>query len=214
MLGWLSLSCVGPQVGNSGLLINASHGEAIDAHEAVWRMNLAFTHGHERDVGTRTTLQMTNSNWFSTCVPVPLKRNAPEQLYCAPVSRGPTSRHCDCLLPNGKHVALLVRQPGVSALRLSIAKKLYPSTLILKLPLQHHLLSHSVVREYAKLRLASAMPEAYTNRTLWPEDARATTGLQAIVMSLALCDRVSELRIPPAVGKLALQREEQTSTLI
>jgi hypothetical protein len=177
-------------VGNSGILMNASHGEAIDAHEAVWRFNLALTRGHERDVGTRTTLQMTNTNWFHTCVPVPLKLKAPG-LYCAPPRpRDRDSRHCDCLLPNGEDVTLLVRQPGVLPLRLSIARKRYPSTLILQLQLQHHLLSHSVVREYAKLRRARAVPKGYANRTQSPDDARATTGLQAIVMSLALCGQV------------------------
>ena len=195
--------------------MNASHGEAIDAHEAVWRFNLALTRGHERDVGTRTTLQMTNTNWFHTCVPVPLKLKAPG-LYCAPPRpRDRDSRHCDCLLPNGEDVTLLVRQPGVLPLRLSIARKRYPSTLILQLQLQHHLLSHSVVREYAKLRRARAVPKGYANRTQSPDDARATTGLQAIVMSLALCDQVrATLRIPPAVRTLAVFRSSALSSAL
>lgn len=48
-------------VGSSGSLRGAAFGSAIDAHDAVIRINAAPTHGHERAVGSRTTWRVHNS---------------------------------------------------------------------------------------------------------------------------------------------------------
>ncbi|XP_077582003.1 ST3 beta-galactoside alpha-2,3-sialyltransferase 8 [Stigmatopora nigra] len=42
-------------VGNSGNLLKSGHGELIDSHASVIRMNKAVTRGFEKDVGNRTT---------------------------------------------------------------------------------------------------------------------------------------------------------------
>jgi hypothetical protein len=47
-------------VGNSGVLRGSRHGKAIDAHEAVFRTNMAPTVGYEDDVGGRTTFDFVN----------------------------------------------------------------------------------------------------------------------------------------------------------
>ena len=48
-------------VGSSGALRGTRHGAAIDAHEAVLRINAAPTHEHEEAVGRRTTWRVHNS---------------------------------------------------------------------------------------------------------------------------------------------------------
>ena len=48
-------------VGSSGTLRGRSFGRAIDAHEAVFRINAAPTFGHTAAVGTRTTWRIHNS---------------------------------------------------------------------------------------------------------------------------------------------------------
>ena len=63
-------------MGNSGILKNAGHGQDIDAHEAVWRLNKGVTTGHEDDVGSRTTIQLLHGGLFGLCDLIPNK-NAP-----------------------------------------------------------------------------------------------------------------------------------------
>ena len=48
-------------VSNAGSLLGQGRGPAIDENECVWRMNRAPTKGFEADVGSKTTLDMTNS---------------------------------------------------------------------------------------------------------------------------------------------------------
>ena len=47
-------------VGNSGTLLGSKFGGAIDAHDAVIRLNGAPTAGFEDDVGRKTTWDMVN----------------------------------------------------------------------------------------------------------------------------------------------------------
>lgn len=48
-------------VGNSGITLVHAAGKEIDAHDAVFRMNLAPVRGFEEHVGSRTTFQIVNS---------------------------------------------------------------------------------------------------------------------------------------------------------
>ena len=47
-------------VGNAGTMLHSGLGPYIDAHEAVIRINYAPTRGFERDVGTKTTYDLSN----------------------------------------------------------------------------------------------------------------------------------------------------------
>ena len=49
-------------VGNSGSLLGAGHGAAIDAHRNVARFNQFVTAGHEPDVGSRLTVWVTSGS--------------------------------------------------------------------------------------------------------------------------------------------------------
>ena len=46
-------------VGGGGGLTRSGHGRSIDAHDLVFRVNVALTKGFERDVGSRTTFVYT-----------------------------------------------------------------------------------------------------------------------------------------------------------
>ena len=48
-------------VSNAGSLLDSLHGDAIDAHSCVFRMNRAPTAGYEAHVGSTTTLDYVNS---------------------------------------------------------------------------------------------------------------------------------------------------------
>jgi len=54
-------------VGNSGILLNSSHGRAIDQHEMVMRINNARTVGFESFVGGKTTVSFVNSHIVRAC---------------------------------------------------------------------------------------------------------------------------------------------------
>ncbi|KAI5068709.1 hypothetical protein GOP47_0017054 [Adiantum capillus-veneris] len=54
-------------VGNSGILLNQSHGSLIDRHDMVMRLNNARISGFEQHVGSKTTLSFVNSNILHTC---------------------------------------------------------------------------------------------------------------------------------------------------
>jgi len=48
-------------VGNSGSMLEAEHGQEIDAHDVVIRFNSGITDGYEQFVGSKTTFRMLNN---------------------------------------------------------------------------------------------------------------------------------------------------------
>ncbi|XP_026657163.1 sialyltransferase-like protein 1 isoform X2 [Phoenix dactylifera] len=54
-------------VGNSGILLKSEHGELIDGHDLVIRLNNARTNGYQRNVGSKTDLSFVNSNILHFC---------------------------------------------------------------------------------------------------------------------------------------------------
>ncbi|KAL2652377.1 hypothetical protein R1flu_020505 [Riccia fluitans] len=54
-------------VGNSGILLNSSYGHLIDSHDMVIRLNNARVLGFEEFVGSKATLSFVNSNVYHAC---------------------------------------------------------------------------------------------------------------------------------------------------
>jgi hypothetical protein len=52
-------------VGNSGGLLTASHGQTIDTHDAVMRINQAPTYPYPIYVGRKTTFRLLNKKWVA-----------------------------------------------------------------------------------------------------------------------------------------------------
>lgn len=80
-------------VSSSPSMLDSQYGEAIDAHSAVIRFNMAKTAGYEADVGSRTTLMVVNdvvanhpSIWIKNCK---VRREQDPHRSCA----------CACLTP-------------------------------------------------------------------------------------------------------------------
>ncbi|UPQ97182.1 sialyltransferase [Chloropicon primus] len=66
-------------VGNARSLLKKSHGEEIDEHDAVMRLNQATTVGFEKHVGKKTTFRLINSKWasaYTTSSKLQLEQNA------------------------------------------------------------------------------------------------------------------------------------------
>lgn len=100
-------------VGNSGILLGSNHGELINSHEFVIRLNNARVTGYERDVGSKTSLSFVNSNILHLCTRRvgchchPYGDNVPIAMYmCQP-------RHfLDYVVCNSSHNApLLITHP-------------------------------------------------------------------------------------------------------
>lgn len=100
-------------VGNSGILLGSNHGELINSHEFVIRLNNARVTGYLRDVGSKTSLSFVNSNILHLCTRRlgcqchPYGENVPIAMYmCQP-------RHfLDYVVCNSSHKApLLITDP-------------------------------------------------------------------------------------------------------
>jgi len=51
-------------VGNSGMVLDSTHGEFIDSHDTVIRFNDAVVEGYEKSVGSRTDIRIVNCHIF------------------------------------------------------------------------------------------------------------------------------------------------------
>lgn len=158
-------------VGNSGILLQSENGELIDSHEAVIRLNNAKIKGFERNVGSKTTISFVNSNILHLCARRercfchPYGVDVPIVMYiCQPVHL------LDCTMCNSSHKApLIVTDPSFD------------------------MLCARIVKYYSVRRFANE-----TGKPLEAWDAshdkvffHYSSGMQAIMLALGICDRVS-----------------------
>ncbi|KAG1369668.1 sialyltransferase-like protein 1 [Cocos nucifera] len=158
-------------VGNSGILLNSDHGDLIDGHDLVIRLNNAATKGYIRKVGGKTSLAFINSNILHICARRdgcfchPYGDFVPILIYiCQP------AHFLDYVICNASHRAPLL----VTDARLD-------------------LLCARIVKFYSLKRFVEATGrpleewrKAYDERTF-----HYSTGMQAVVLALGICDRVS-----------------------
>ncbi|KAI6685303.1 hypothetical protein NL676_031216 [Syzygium grande] len=158
-------------VGNSGILLQGEHGELIDSHEAVIRLNNAKIKGFERNVGSKTTVSFVNSNILHLCA----RR---ERCFCHPYGAD---------VP----IVMYICQP-VHLLDYTMCNSSHKAPLLVTDP-SFDMLCARIVKYYSVRRFAEE-----TGKPLEAWDAahdkvyfHYSSGMQAIMLALGICDRVS-----------------------
>lgn len=159
-------------VGNSGILLNSDYGELIDSHEVVIRLNNAGIGAYKSKVGTKTNISFVNSNILHFCA----RRNA-----------------CFCH-PYGAEVPIImyICQP-IHFLDYTICNSSHKAPLLITDP-RFDVLCTQIVKYYSGKRFV----EEETGKSLddWAPTHEGSmfhysSGMQAIMMSLGICDKVS-----------------------
>ncbi|OAY64039.1 Sialyltransferase-like protein 1 [Ananas comosus] len=158
-------------VGNSGILLNSEHGDLIDGHDLVIRLNNARIEGFRRHVGSKTGLSFVNSNILHLCA----RRDG---CFCHPYGDGvpiliyicQAAHFLDFVACNASHRApLLVTDP------------------------RFDVLCARIVKYYSLRRFVSETgrpPEQWAAA----HDAlmfHYSSGFQAVMLAVGICDRVS-----------------------
>lgn len=167
-------------VGNSGILLGSGRGPQIDAHDFVIRLNNAPARA--RDVGTRTSLTLAHSFVLHRCA----------------VPSAATTPGCACH-PNGRAapLAMYVSRPEHLLHVLACNATATPAAPFRLLLTDARLdaLCARVAKYYSLRRFVAATGEP---ASVWTRrrDGRDpyfhySSGLQAVVTALGVCDRVS-----------------------
>ncbi|XP_057956510.1 beta-1,6-galactosyltransferase GALT29A isoform X2 [Malania oleifera] len=158
-------------VGNSGILLKNEHGDLIDSHEVVIRLNNARIQGFKSNVGSKTSISFVNSNILHFCARRegcfchPYGKNVSMVMYiCQP------AHFVDYLVCNSSHKApLLVTDP------------------------RFDVLCSRIVKYYSLKRFTEEMGKPLEE---WSSAHDGTmfhysSGMQAVMLALGICNRVS-----------------------
>lgn len=157
-------------VGNSGILLKREHGELIDSHDMVIRLNNARISGYHRNVGSKTGLSFVNSNILRLCA----RRDG-----------------CFCH-PYGESVPMIMYIcQAVHFLDYTICNSSHKAPLLITDP-RFDLLTARIVKYYSLKRFVE---ETGKSAEEWGKahDERMfhySSGMQAIVLALGICDEV------------------------
>jgi beta-1,6-galactosyltransferase len=176
-------------VGNSGVLLGSGRGARIDAHEFVVRLNNARVAGFAGDVGARTSLSFVNSNILHQCatrsaVSVagcgchPYGRAVPMAMYVCQPAHLLDALICNATATPDSPFPLIVTDARLDALCARIAKY------------------------YSMRRFVAATGEPASNWTRRHDERyfHYSSGLQAVVMALGVCNEVSLFGFGKAPG--------------
>ncbi|EPS71443.1 hypothetical protein M569_03312, partial [Genlisea aurea] len=158
-------------VGNSGILLNQSHGALIDSHDAVIRLNNARIRSFERHVGSKTTVSFINSNILHLCARRPgcfchpYGDSVPIVMYiCQPI------HFFDYLLCNSSQRApILITDPQFDLLCARIVK-------------------YYSVRRFMRL---TGNDSGDWNGAHDGANFHYSSGMQAVMLAVGMCERVS-----------------------
>ncbi|OEL30541.1 Sialyltransferase-like protein 2 [Dichanthelium oligosanthes] len=176
-------------VGNSGILLGAGRGAQIDAHALVVRLNNARVAGHAADVGAKTSLSFANSNVLHSCA----------------VRSALTAPGCACH-PYGRAVpmAVYICQPAhlLDALMCNATATPASPFPLLVTDARLDALCARVARYYSMRRFVSETGEPAANWTRRHDERyfHYSSGMQAVVMALGVCDEVSLFGFGKAAG--------------
>ncbi|OMO49488.1 Glycosyl transferase, family 29 [Corchorus capsularis] len=158
-------------VGNSGILLNSDQGKLIDGHEVVIRLNNARTERFEKYVGSKTSISFVNSNILHLCARRegcfchPYGGDVPIIMYiCQPI------HFMDYLMCNSSHKApLLITDPRFDMLCARIVK-------------------YYSVKKFVE---ETGKPLSEWGSTHDGSMFHYSSGMQAVMLALGVCDRVS-----------------------
>ncbi|XP_059627518.1 beta-1,6-galactosyltransferase GALT29A [Cornus florida] len=158
-------------VGNSGILLKSEHGELINSHEAVIRLNNARTTGFEPKVGSKTSISFVNSNILHLCA----RRQG---CFCHPY--GST-------IP----MVMYICQPG-HFLDYTLCNSSHKAPLLVTDP-RFDVLCSRVVKYYSLKRFTEEMEKPLEE---WGSSHDGSmfhysSGMQAVMLSVGICDKVS-----------------------
>jgi len=167
-------------VGNSGAILGSGRGPQIDAHDLVIRLNNARVAGFAADVGAKTSLPFINSNILHLCAS----------------RRAATAAGCGCH-PYGATVpmAMYVCQPAHlldAVICNATATRAFPFPLIVT-DARLDALSARIAKYYSLRRFVSVNGGSVGNWTRKHDERyfHYSSGMQAVVMALGMCEEVS-----------------------
>ncbi|KAG2555839.1 sialyltransferase-like protein 2 isoform X2 [Panicum virgatum] len=176
-------------VGNSGVLLGSGRGAQIDAHDLVVRLNNARVAGYAADVGAKASLSFVNSNILH---------------YCA-VRSAVATGGCACH-PYGRAVpmAMYVCQPAhlLDALICNATATPASPFPLLVTDARLDALTARIAKYYSLRRFVATTGEPASNWTRRHDERyfHYSSGLQAVVMALGVCDEVSLFGFGKAAG--------------
>ncbi|XP_051113234.1 beta-1,6-galactosyltransferase GALT29A [Andrographis paniculata] len=158
-------------VGNSGILLKTDHGNLIDSHDAVIRLNNARTSSFKSNVGLKTTISFVNSNILHLCARRegcfchPYGSHVPIIMYiCQPV------HFFDYLVCNSSHKApLIVTDPRFDVLCARIVK-------------------YYSLKRFVKI---TAKDVAEWGAAHEGSNFHYSSGMQAVMLAVGICQKVS-----------------------
>ncbi|KAK8929001.1 hypothetical protein KSP39_PZI017796 [Platanthera zijinensis] len=158
-------------VGNSGILLNSDHGNLIDGHDLVIRLNNALTNGYHRYVGSKTGLSFINSNILHLC-----------------------ARRSGCFChPYGDTVPIIIYIcQAAHFLDYTICNASHKAPLLVT-DIRFDMLCTRIVKHYSLKRFAEMTGKPPED---WPKyhDEKMfhySSGMQAVMLALGICDQVS-----------------------
>lgn len=167
-------------VGNSGALLGSGRGPQIDAHELVIRLNNARVAGFVADVGAKTSLSFVNSNILHLCA----SRSAATAAGCGCHPYGPT-------VP----MAMYICQPAhlLDALICNATATHASPFPLLVTDARLDALSARIAKYYSIQRFVSDTGAPASNWTRKHDERyfHYSSGMQAVVMALGVCEELS-----------------------
>ncbi|EAY76560.1 hypothetical protein OsI_04506 [Oryza sativa Indica Group] len=162
-------------VGNSGILLGASHGALIDSHAAVFRLNNARISGFAANVGAKTNLSFINSNVLHLCARRP-------NCFCHPYGDG---------VPILLYICQAAHFLDVASCNAS-SRSLHAASISVTDP-RLDVLCARIVKYYSLRRFVAETGRAAEEWSSTRDAAmfHYSSGMQAIMVAVGVCDRVS-----------------------
>ncbi|GJM92493.1 hypothetical protein PR202_ga08969 [Eleusine coracana subsp. coracana] len=162
-------------VGNSGILLRANHGTLIDSHAAVFRLNNARISGYTAHVGVKTNISFINSNILHLCARRP-------GCFCHPYGDG---------VPILMYICQAAHFLDVAACNASSTSRHHSPISVTDARLD--VLCARIVKYYSLRRFVSETDRAAEdwNRARDAAMFHYSSGMQAIMVAVGVCDKVS-----------------------